>query len=601
MAGTLAHRGPDDHRVSCEPHLGLGFRRLSIIDLAGGIQPITNEDRSLVMVCNGEIFNYRALREELAAQGHHFRTEGDVEVLLHLYEEKGADFLESVNGQFAVALYDRREQKLVLARDPVGIAPLFYTQQGDEWLFASEIKALLAHPQLSPRVDLTGLDQMLTLPGTVSPRTLFEGVHSVPPGHILTFRNQSVSGRAYWDLDYPQATELDPAKEPDFDDLESRLKKAVEDRLQAEVQVGCYLSGGLDSSLIGALIHQCDTQKGAGFQRHAFSIGFQDDLLDERRFQKLVAEQMQAIHHTLLFDSSDLEKRLRQAVYHAETPLRESYNTCSLALSESVRAQGIKVILTGEGADELFGGYVGYRLDSERHLQEADDFSLEAQLEREQRVKMWGDDSVFYEKNYTTFAEVKSALYAPDLARQLPQFDCSRAPLVDPKMLRGRHPMHQRSYLDFKLRLADHLLADHGDRVSLANSVEARFPFLDRSVIDWVRQVAPQWLIHEYSEKYPLRKIAAKHVPTAILNREKFAFVAPSCAVLLQSKASWVEDLLDYDRIKAAGYFNAETVERLKQQYRLPGFRLNTTFDVDLLMIVLTFEILRESFSIPTL
>jgi asparagine synthase (glutamine-hydrolysing) len=168
-------------------------------------------------------------------------------------------------------------------------------------------------------------------------------------------------------------------------------------------------------------------------------------------------------------------------------------------------------------------------------------------------------------------------------------------------MLRGRHPMHQRSYLDFKLRLADHLLADHGDRVSLANSVEARFPFLDRSVIDWVRQVAPQWLIHEYSEKYPLRKIAAKHVPTAILNREKFAFVAPSCAVLLQSKASWVEDLLDYDRIKAAGYFNAETVERLKQQYRLPGFRLNTTFDVDLLMIVLTFEILRESFSIPTL
>jgi len=601
MAGTLAHRGPDDHRVYCEPHLGLGFRRLSIVDLAGGIQPISNEDRSLVMVCNGEIFNYRALRQDLLGLGHQFQTDGDVEVLLHLYEEKGTDFLESVNGQFAVALYDRRAQKLILARDPVGIAPLFYTKLGDEWLFASEIKALLAHPQLAPRVDLTGLDQMLTLPGTVSPRTLFERIHSVPPGHILTLRDQSMSGRAYWDLDYPQAAELDPAKEPDFEDLETRLRQAVKDRLNAEVEVGCYLSGGLDSSLIGALIHECDRESGIGSQRHAFSIGFQDKQLDESFFQKLAAEQMQAIHHTLLFDSGDLEKRLRQAVYHAETPLKESYNTCSLALSESVRAQGIKVILTGEGADELFGGYVGYRLDSERHLIDGDDFSLESQLEREQRAQMWGDDSVFYERNYTAFTEVKSALYAPNIALQLPQFDCSRAPLVDPKMLRGRHPMHQRSYLDFKLRLADHLLADHGDRVSLANSVEARFPFLDPSVIDWVRQVDPQWLIHELTEKYPLRKIAAKHVPAVILNREKFAFVAPSCATLLQSGATWVEDLLDYDRIKAAGYFNAETVERLKQQYRLPGYSLNTTFDVDLLMIVLTFEILRECFTIPDL
>jgi asparagine synthase (glutamine-hydrolysing) len=601
MTDTLAHRGPDDRCLHTEPGLGLGFRRLAIIDLAGGRQPIYNEDRSLVLVCNGEIYNYRALREELHQCGHQFRAEVDVEVLVHLYEEEGPAFLERLNGQFALALYDRRRRCLLLARDPAGIAPLFYVWRQDTLLFASEIKALLEHPLVERQVNLTGLDQVLTLPGPVSPCTLFADVHSLPPGHYLCLEDGRLNHGAYWDLDYPPLTELDPTAPPALDELADRLRQAVNYRLQADVPVGFYLSGGLDSSLIAALIHDLDRATGARRPRHAFSIGFTAAAIDERRYQDLVVQKTHARHHTAVFDTQAIEARLYQAIRHAEAPLKESYNTCSLALSALVREHGLKVVLTGEGADELFGGYVGYRLDQGRQALTAEDFSLEAQLEHERRALLWGDPSFFYEKNYLAFEEVKTALYAPALAAELSRFDCCRHPLVDPARLRGRHPLHQRSYVDFKLRLADHLLADHGDRVGYAHSVEARYPFLDPAVIDWVRRTPPHWLVHDSLEKYPLRQVAARYLPDTITRREKFGFVAPSCAVLLRDRIEWVEDLLSYATIRQAGYFNPDTVERLKTQYRQPGFNLNTTFDTDLLMIVLTFEIFRQCFGIPCL
>lgn len=601
MTETLAHRGPDDQRLHRERGLSLGFRRLSIIDLAGGQQPIYNEDESVILLCNGEIYNYRALRERLRQSGHEFRAEVDVEVLVHLYEEHGPTFLEQLNGQFALALYDRRRRRLLLARDQVGIAPLFYFQHQETLLFASEIKALLEHPLVERQVDLTGLDQVLTFPGPVSPRTLFEGVKSLPPGHYLSVQDGKVEEHAYWDLNYPAEAELNPEAEPDFEDLDARLHKAVSLRLQADVPVGFYLSGGLDSSLIAALIHDEDRAAGRTRSRHAFSIGFPDAQIDERRYQSLVARQVEAYHHTEVFRVEDIEARLHRAVRHAEAPLKESYDTCSLALSALVREHGIKVVLTGEGADELFGGYVGYRLDAQRKMAADEEVSIDELLERELRAKLWGDDSFFYERDYIGFREVKTALYASSLVARLKSFDCCRHPLIDTSKLRGRHPLHQRSFVDFKLRLADHLLADHGDRVSYAHSVEARYPFLDPSVIEWVCRTPPQWLVHQSVEKYPLRRVASRYLPDAITRREKFGFVAPSCAVLLQNRVEWVEDYLSYESIKRAGYFNPETIERLKEQYRRPGFALNTTFDVDILMIVLTFEILRNCFSLSSL
>jgi asparagine synthase (glutamine-hydrolysing) len=439
---------------------------------------------------------------------------------------------------------------------------------------------------------------VLTLPGPVSPRTLFAGVESLPAGQYLRVTEDSCERRPYWDLEYPERADADRFEAPDFDDLDARLHAAVADRLQADVPVGFYLSGGLDSSLIAAMIHDVDRTNSAGRARHAFSVTFPLPEIDERRHQALMVRRLAAHHHTRSFDVDDLESRLCQMVRHAETPLKESYNGCSLVLSHLAHEHDVKVVLTGEGADELFAGYVGYRLDRQ-HVD--DDGDLDGLLEREVRAQLWGDEEFFYEKSYLRFREVKSAVYAPRLTSALRSFDCCEQPLVDPAKLRNRHPRHQRSYVDFKLRLADHLLADHGDRVAYANSVEARYPYLDINVIDWVRHASPEWLVHEGVEKYPLRRVAARYLPPAIFKREKFAFVAPSCAVLLRKNVEWVEDLLSYEHIKRAGYFNPDTVERLKEQYRQPGFDLNTTFDLDILMFVLTFEIFRKCFSIPCL
>ena len=595
MTEALRHRGPDEGGVHNEAGLGLGIRRLSIIDVAHGQQPIYNEDRTVVAVCNGEIYNHVALRRRLVEQGHRFRADVDVEVLVHLYEEHGPEFVEQLNGQFAFALFDSRTRFLMLARDPAGIAPLFYAWRDGTLLFGSEIKALLEHPAVKPSVDLTALDQVLTLPGPVSPRTLFAGVESLPPGQFLAVTAAGSERKTYWDLDYPLRAEARDVPAPDFDDLERRLYESVERRLQADVPVGFYLSGGLDSSLIAALVHRVDRDRAAGGQRQAFSIAFPDRAIDERAFQSLMAQHLGASHHTAVFEPSELAARLTQMVRHAEAPLKESYNSCSLLLSESVHRNGMKVVLTGEGADELFGGYVGYRVDR------ADDghAGLDDWLERDLRARMWGDESFFYEKHYTRFREVKSAIYAPALADALDTFDCSRQPLIDTAKIRGRHPVHQRSYVDFKVRLADHLLADHGDRVAYANSVEARYPFLDPDVISWVQAAPPEWLVRDGVEKYPLRVVGRRLLPEAIASREKFGFVASSSALLLQSRVEWVEDLLSHARIKRAGYFNADTVERLKSQYRTPGFSVNTTFDLDVLMFVLTFEIFRECFSVP--
>lgn len=600
MTATLAHRGPDGRSLTRQPSLGLGFCRLAIVDIAGGHQPIRNEDGSVTLVCNGEIYDHKPLRDDLRRRGHTFRADVDVEVLVHLYEERGPAFVDHLNGQFALALHDARRDRLILARDPAGIAPLYYVWRDGTLLFASEIKALLEHPLVGRRIDLTALDQVVTFPSPVSPRSLFADIRSLPPGHLLVQEDQEPVVRPYWDLDYPLAADLDPAAEPDYDALDASLTASVARRLQADVDVGFYLSGGLDSSLIAALIDEHDRARGLTRKRHAFSIGFTDRRIDERCQQDLVATRLHALHHTALFDAEAIHTRLRQAVWHAEAPLKESYNTCSLALSDLVRRHGLKVVLTGEGADELFGGYVGYRLDGSRRTGQ-DDFSLESELDRDRRRTLWGDPDFFYERDYAALSDLKSALYAADLADELESFDCSLEPAIDPRRIAGRHPLHQRSYVDFKLRLADHLLADHGDRVAYAHSVEARYPFLDPEVIEWVRTAPPGCLVRDGTEKHPLRRIAADRLPPEITARQKFGFVAPSSAALLQAGIPWVEDLLSHARIARAGYFNPDTVERLKVRHREPGFAPNTTFEPDLLMIVLTFEILRDCFDVPPL
>lgn len=599
MLRPLAHRGPDDSGSHCVGGVALGYTRLAILDLAGGNQPHFNEDASLVSVCNGEIYNYPQLRRELEAKGHVLRSTCDVEVLVHLYEEHGADFVKRLNGQFALALYDGHRRELILARDPVGIAPLFYTVAGRTLLFGSEIKALLAHPGVQRRVNLAALDQILTFPGQVSPTTMFEGIHSLPPGQFLRARGGDFSLHEYWDLVYPRIGELSEEHPEAYhvERLEAALAQAVEDRLRADVPVGFYLSGGLDSSLIAALVQAARP----GQRFHSFSITFPRTEMDEGRYQRLMAERVQSIHHEVAFNPAEIASRLRAAVVCAEAPLKESYNTCSLALSERVHQAGLKVVLTGEGADELFAGYVGYRFDGAHIPRGSGGFDLETLLEDEVRERLWGDPEFFYERNYHGYRETKRALYASALAGCQADFDAARAPLVDRDKLRGRHPLHQRSYVDFKLRLADHLLADHGDRVAYAHSVEARFPFLDLNVIEVARTLPPGLLVKDAVEKYPVRALAAKHLPAEIVNREKFGFVAPGTPSLLAQPADWVEDLLSPETLRRQGYFDPASIQRLRSANGRPGANLNPTFDTDALMVVLTFGLFLEAFGMSDL
>ncbi|MFP5265310.1 MAG: asparagine synthase (glutamine-hydrolyzing) [Blastocatellia bacterium] len=599
MMRAIRHRGPDESGYFIDGSFGFGFQRLSIIDPAGGRQPMQNEDGSVVVVCNGEVFNYVELRERMIEKGHQFQTGCDIEVIPHLYEEYGIGLVDKLNGQFSMALFDRARQKLFIARDPFGITPMHYAVAGGTLIFGSEVKAILQHPLADREVDLTGLDQILSFPGLVSPRTMFKGVHSLKGGHYLTLERGSLEVKGYWDLDYPRVGEFEYDK-PDryyIEGLRDLLARAVDYRLQADAPVGVYLSGGLDSSLIAAMMKRA----APGKDLHTFSIAFADHSISEQKYQRLMVGQICSTHHEVTFDRMAIADGLRPVVYHCECPVKETYNTCSKALAQTARENGIKVILGGEGADELFGGYPGYRFDRLREGA-AREYDLDTILEDEMRRRLWGDCDIFYEKNYHAHGETRAALYSNEVNAMFNEIDClSAGDLIDRQKLEGRHRLHQRSYLDVKLRLSDHLLGDHGDRMALAHSVEGRYPFLDRDFVEFARQVPPRLKLHQFSEKYALKKAAAGLVPREIISREKHGFRAPGSPQLLRQNIEWIDDLLSYERIRRQGYFNPDTVERIKAEYSRPGYELNPHVEDDLLLLVITTGIFLDSFDMPDL
>ncbi len=599
MTDVMTNRGPDDSGYYLDGNLGFGFRRLSIIDLVSGNQPMFNENKSIVSVCNGEIYNFKELKSELASKGHMFYTNCDSEVLVHLYEEHGPEFVKLLNGQFAFAIFDKRAKTLMLARDQQGIAPLFYTRVNGSFIFGSVIKAILKHPLVERKVDLTGLDQVFSFPGVVSPRTMFAGISSLKPGHYLIIKNGKLEAKEYWDLTYPEVSEIAYDKPESYyiDKLDELLCRSIKYRLIADVPVGFYLSGGLDSSLIGALCRAVSPEE----RRHSFSIGFDEVEIDETSHQRLMSKHVDSIHHEIVFKWFDINNRFRDMIYHAESPLKESYNTCSLALSEAVQNRGLKVILTGEGADELFAGYIGYRFDEKRpELEDGDDLVYRA-LEEEESHKLWGDRNFFYEIKQYELRETKNALYSEKARKLFPQFDCVNNELLDKTKLIGRHPLHKRSYVDFKLRLSDHLLSDHGDRVAYANSIEARYPFLDINLLEFAKTVPPGLKLNGLVEKYIVKEVAKKYLPEPIINREKFGFVAPGSTYLMKRNIEWLNDVLSYETIKRQGYFDADTIERLKKIYTGKNFKLNLPFENDLLMIVITFGVFLDVFDMPDL
>lgn len=596
MSKKIAHRGVNGTGYLSKGAVTFGFTRLSIIGVNNGMQPITNEDETLALVCNGEIYNYIEIKKTLTERGHRFKTESDVEVILHLYEEKGTELLDVINGQFAFALYDQKRGELFCARDHVGVAPFFYTILNETFVFGSEIKAIFEFPGIRRAINPVALDQIMTFPSVVCPRTMFEGISSLEPGHFLTVhKDGSITKRKYWDLDYPECDENYPKTEAEYiEGLNDVLTKAVALRLQAEVPVGFYISGGLDSSIIACKIHDI-----SGEDRHSFSVNFEADSRPEKPFQQLMADHVNSIHHERLITMDDIADYLPKAVYYSESTLKETYNTASLMLSEMAHKEGIKVVLTGEGADELFAGYVGYQFDAMR-AGNAKNNALRDPEEKEICSRIWGDPFFFYEKDYGKLRDYKRSIYSSAFLDQK-DYDCLNHKVIDKEQIKNVALVHKRSYIDIKLRLSEHLLAGHGDRAGLANSVEARYPFLDRKVMEYARKIPPELKLHNFKEKYILKKMASAFVPERIINRPKYAFVAPGSSEILRKNKEYVTDILSYERIKRQGFFNPDEVERLKKAYLEPGFKLNLPYDNDTLIIILTFGILLDSFKAETL
>ncbi|MCB1822377.1 MAG: asparagine synthase (glutamine-hydrolyzing), partial [Candidatus Competibacteraceae bacterium] len=355
MLPALRHRGPDGSGVYLDPNgrIGLGHTRLSIIDLASGAQPMTNEDRTVWVSFNGEIFNYIELREILLKAGHRFSTHSDTEVIVHAYEQYGDDFVQYLNGQFAIALWDTHRQRLLLIRDRVGILPLFYTRQGERLLFASEIKALLPLLAKAPQISPAALDQIFTFWSPSSPNTLFEDIFEVPPGYLLVLENGQVRESAYWDWRFPEQDDYLTGSTAELaEELYELLADATRIRLRADVPVGAYLSGGLDSSALVALI-----RRHSDAPLKTFSIGFEDKALDESVFQQQLVEHLGVEHHRVFCHNRDIAEDFPATVFHAETAILRTAPTPMRRLSGLVRASGYKVVLTGEGADEALGGY----------------------------------------------------------------------------------------------------------------------------------------------------------------------------------------------------------------------------------------------------
>lgn len=598
MSHKIFHRGPDASTAFFHEDIGLGFQRLSIIDIEHGMQPMFNEDKTIASICNGEIYNFKELKAELILKNHKLTTNSDVEVLTHLYEEYGVDFVNKLNGQFAFVIYDMVKKRLIAARDHFGVAPFFYCLVDGLFIFGSEIKAILEHPLVKRNVNLSGLDQIFTFPGLISPTTMFKDIHSLPGGHFLEISADGNEPKIveYWDLVYPKVGEVSYFSDENYylEGLNELLKKSIKYRLNADVPIGFYLSGGLDSSIILSLAKNISPNR----DYKSFSVAFPYSAqISESKYQKMMSEYCETEHYEYQFKETDIGERIRKVIYHTECPLKESYNTAAIALSENVKQNNIKVILAGQGADEFFAGYPGYKFDY-RFL---NGFIKEDMDEKDLmlNLKIWGDSKFYYENRLHTFGLTKFNLYSKQVSSGRKEVDSLNRFVINKQRILDVDPIHRRSYIDFKLRLSDHLLGDHGDRMVLANSVEGRYPFLDKEFVEFVQKVPPHLKLRNLNEKYILKRMSRDILPKKIIDREKFGFTAPGSSYLIKQNDGYINEMLSIDNIKRKGYFNPEAIAALKIKYMDPDFKINAPYESDLLMTVLTFNIFLDEFNLP--
>jgi asparagine synthase (glutamine-hydrolysing) len=575
MMNLLYHRGPDGEGEYLAGPIGLGHRRLSIIDLDTGAQPMSNEDGTVWVVYNGEIYNFPELRTELQSRGHKFKSASDTEVIVHLYEELGVESVARLRGMFAFALWDEHKQFLLLARDRVGIKPLYYTNTGRALVFASEIKSLLADPSVGRRINPCAIDRFLTyyyLPGN---ETLFEGIYKLDPGHYLTVRDGQTAVRQYWDLSFevsPRWKRFNQAVE----ELQQLLRRTVRDHMISDVPVGVLLSGGVDSTgVLRYAVEQIDKPI------HTFTIGFDgEEFADERPYARLAAQRYGTLHQDITMSAVDFRDFLPKYVWHMEEPVCEPPAVALYFVSHLARQSSVKVLLSGEGGDEAFGGYQNYRnlllleglkttLGPAKGLLRLGLQALgQVGWKRVARYSNLVDLplSQYYLSRTatpnTTFNQLKSAIYTKEFADTLGEqtSDVPTRRLFE--HLDGQSPLNRMLYVDTKSWLPDDLLVK-ADKMTMATSVELRVPLLDFQILEFAATLPQYFKVCGWSTKRILKAALEDSVPEEILNRKKTGFPVPYETWIRRELRAFVEDILLSQRALERGYFSRLWIEKI--------------------------------------
>lgn len=572
MLESITHRGPDDEGVHLEPDIGLGSHRLSIIDLPGGRQPIHNEDRSVTVVFNGELYNYRELRALLQRRGHTFATDSDTEVIAHLYEEAGEECLLDMRGMFAFALWDSRCKRLLLARDRLGIKPLYYAQRRGSLVFASEIKALLQHPAVEAVPDFEGLGQFLALKYVPAPRTMFEGIHALPPGHLLVCDRDGPRVRRYWRLSFAGRAEATRSMASYEEELVTLLRESVQLHLTSDVPFGAFLSGGIDSSTVVALMTE---------RLHApvrtFSVGYdgEGEAQSELQYARLVARQHATEHHEILVRGRDLVELSDKVVWHLDQPIADPATLANYKVAELARRH-VKMVLTGEGGDELFGGYARHAGDQfsplfQRvpHTAKAAAMAVLERIPRLDRPRLalralCQPDEVSRLVNWFPLfnAEMRAALMTDELKAAADGGWAEQAFAACLAETDATDPLNRMLYLDTSLWLPDDLLA-RGDKMSMAASLEARVPLLDHKVVEFAATLPPHLKVNGLARKVLLKRVAQRWLPAQIIRRKKAGFPVPLSAWFRGEARTFVRDILSPSAIRTRGLFEPRYVQSL--------------------------------------
>lgn len=600
MLGLLRHRGPDAFGIYRDDIAGLAHARLSIIDLTGGDQPIHNEDRSVWIIFNGEIFNYPELREALKFRGHRFYTRSDTEVMVHLYEDHGPEFLHELNGQFALAVWDLRQKRLLLARDRLGIRPLFYFEKGGRLVFGSEIKALLVDSRVPRALDFQALSDVFTCWSPFGTLTPFEEVHQLLPGHYALFSREGMRIRSYWQPSFSVPQSGEHSLSEWSEELGELLYDAARIRLRADVPVGAYLSGGLDSTYISSLVKRSFNNRLC-----TFSVGFTDNRFDETQFQERAVQSLETDHRIVRCSEKDIGEIFPQIVWHTETPILRTAPAPLFKLSGLVRENGFKVVLTGEGADEVFAGYNIFKEDRVRrfwarqpesklrprllerlypYIFSQGDGRARAFLESFFRKNLTQVDSPAYSHmiRWENTASLK-AFFSDELQEKIVKLPTlmERFTSTLPSDFMNWDPLSRAQYTEMTIFLSNYLLSSQGDRMAMGHSVEGRFPFLDHRVVEFASTIPPNYRLNGLDEKFILKEIARDLIPPELRKRPKQPYRAPIIRCFFcADPPDYVGELLSEKAIRRAGYFHAKRVARLlakceKQEGHLVSEREN--------------------------